>query len=78
MIKLDLSTFVSIHILVTVVVVLILWVFFEIRMRMDKMHKDKKFIWRCNICANIYVDSISEELSKCPICGSLIKRRADA
>lgn len=75
MIKMDLSTFVSLHIFISVIVVLICWIFFEIRARIDGVKSEEKHIWRCNICANVYIDSLSDELSKCPNCGSFIKRQ---
>lgn len=74
MIKLDISTFVSLYILVSVIAVLIFWIFFEIRAKINGICPDDKYIWRCNICLNIYVDSLSDDISTCPNCGSYITR----
>ncbi len=74
MIKLDISTFVSLHIFVSVIVVLIFWIFFETRAKIKGLSPDDKYTWRCNICLNVYIDSISDDISTCPNCGSYIKK----
>ena len=36
--------------------------------------KDIDYIWKCSVCAHIYVDSKHEGMSTCPLCGSYNKR----
>jgi len=74
MIKLDISTFVSLHIFISVITILVFWIFFEIRTYINGINTDDKHIWRCNICSNIYIDSLSDDISRCPNCGSYIKK----
>lgn len=77
MIKVDISTLVFLYILFSVVVVLAAWFFMDLGTKLKTYSSDEKYIWHCNICANTYVDSKSEEISKCPRCGSYIERQKE-
>ncbi len=75
MIRLDLSTAVAIYTFITVIGVLLLWIFFERDKKPTHYVSEKKQIWQCAICTHNYVDSLHEVISKCPQCGSLNKRQ---
>jgi len=70
MIKLDLSQAVFFYLLFTVVGVLILWIFFEERLKFIYFREEDICVWQCEICAYTYVDSLHREISRCPVCKS--------
>jgi len=74
MIKLDISTVIFVYLFFSVVVILVVWFFFNFGTRMKMFVSDEKYIWHCSICSNNYVDSRSEEFSECPRCGSYAER----
>ncbi len=74
MIKLDISSLIFFHILFTVITVLIIWLLSALGNTKRFTPKDVEFIWKCALCANVYVDSKHEEMSICPLCGSYNKR----
>lgn len=78
MIRLELSTAITLYLFCSVVIILVLWILFEYRRGGKKYFSGNKHIWHCNICDNTYVDSKREELSRCPRCGSYIERHGDA
>ncbi len=75
MIRLELTTAVAIYAFITVIGVLLLWVFLGREEKATQYAPEKKYIWQCTICAHTYVDSLHEVISKCPRCGSFNKRR---
>ncbi|MBF0215645.1 MAG: hypothetical protein HQL30_01475 [Candidatus Omnitrophica bacterium] len=74
MIKLDLSTALFVYLFFTVIAVLLLWLVMDLGTKLKTYSSDEKFIWHCNICANTYIDSRHEAISKCPRCGSFIEK----
>ena len=78
MIKLDLLTAISLYLSVTVIGILVIWLFTEHRHIFKGINPEEKFVWHCSICAYFYVDSTSEEISTCPRCKSLNKRMGSA
>ncbi|MCK4463783.1 MAG: hypothetical protein KAU58_05675 [Candidatus Omnitrophica bacterium] len=74
MIKLDISTALFLYLLFNVIGVLLLWVFFGLRTKRSSFKKDEDYVWRCSICANLYIDSKNQDLSRCPQCGSYNKK----
>jgi hypothetical protein len=70
MIKVDISMALILYLFFSTVVILILWSFFNFGTRLKTFSSEEKHIWHCNICANTYIDSKHEDISKCPICGS--------
>jgi len=78
MIKLDISTAVFLYLLFNVVGVLLMWVLFDFRTKSVDFRRDEDYIWHCVICANIYINSRQEGISKCPQCGSYNERRGAA
>jgi reverse gyrase len=75
MIRLELTTAVAVYTFVTVVCVLLLWVFFGREKKTAQYMSEKKNIWQCAICTYTYVDSKHDVISKCPQCGSFNKRK---
>lgn len=78
MIRLDISAALFFYLFFNVIVVLLLWVFCGYKRKGMSIEKDKDYIWHCPICANTYIDSIDELMSKCPRCGSYNKRNAES
>lgn len=74
MIKLEISTALSLYLLFFVVGLLVVWFMFEKNFKFKNISIKEKFIWKCHICFNVYVDSISDEISACPFCKSYNKR----
>lgn len=70
MIKLEISLAVSLYLIISVIGVLILWLFLERKRTFTKIRPEEKFVWQCPICTFFYVDSQNEEFSTCPRCGS--------
>ena len=74
MIRLDISTALFFYLLLNVSGVLVLWAFVNPKAKTYAMKQDKDYVWHCSICANVYIDSKNEEISKCPQCGSYNKK----
>ncbi|MDP8299842.1 MAG: hypothetical protein P9L88_08090 [Candidatus Tantalella remota] len=70
----DISTALFVYLLFTAVVVLIVWSFLNFGTRLKTFSSDEKYIWHCSICANTYIDSMHEDISKCPRCNSYNQR----
>lgn len=74
MIEMDISTALFIYLLFSAVIVLIAWSFFDFGTKLRTFSSDEKYIWHCSICANTYIDSMHEDISKCPRCKSYNQR----
>ena len=74
MITLDITTFIFLYALCSVIVILILWVIFGYKGVRRFSPKEIRYIWKCSLCSHIYVDSKHEEISVCPLCGSYNKK----
>ncbi|MDD4957185.1 MAG: hypothetical protein PHH49_03140 [Candidatus Omnitrophica bacterium] len=70
MIKLDITTALVIYLFISTVLVLIIWSFYDFGVKLKTFSSDEKHLWHCSICALAYIDSLNEEISKCPRCGS--------
>lgn len=77
MIRLELTAAIAVYTFITVVGVLLLWVFFGMEKKSKKYTSFKKNIWQCRVCMYNYIDSKHDVISKCPQCGSFNKRPAD-
>ncbi len=75
MIKLDISMALFLYLLFSTVLLLVIWSFFDFGTKLRKFTSDERSIWHCNICDYNYIDSISEELSRCPRCGSYNEKK---
>lgn len=74
MIKVDISTAIFLYIFFSSIILLILWSFFDFGTKLKSFSSDEKYIRHCFICALTYIDSKSEDMSKCPRCGSYNQR----
>lgn len=74
MIRLDVSMAVFFYIMSSLVVVFVLWIFFEKKTSFPKFVREKADVWECTICAYTYVDSTHHEISQCPQCKSYNKK----
>ncbi len=72
MIRLDISNAVSLYLILSVVLILVAWVFIERRPH-ERLDIGDALIWQCSICTFTYVDSRHDNISRCPRCGSLSK-----
>lgn len=68
MIKMDISMAVFFHIFFTAILILLVWSFFDFGTKLKTYGSDEKYIWHCYICANTYIDSRHDEISRCPRC----------
>ncbi len=76
MIKLDISSLIFFYTLLSAIIILIIWIAEGYRRRKSYSARDTDYIWKCAVCSNVYVDSIYEDMSKCPLCSSYNKREA--
>lgn len=74
MLKLDISSFIFLYVLFSVIVTISIWVVHGYRKARRFQPKDVEFIWKCSICLAKYIDSKREDISVCPQCGSYNKR----
>jgi hypothetical protein len=75
MIRLDISQAIFLYLLLSVIGLLILWIFFEERIKFIYFREEDIYVWECEICTYAYVDSINRDISKCPRCNSFNTRR---
>jgi hypothetical protein len=75
MLTLDISQAVFLYLLLTVIGVLILWIFFEEKLKFVYFREEDIYIWQCDICIHLYVDSLNRDISKCPRCNSFNVRK---
>lgn len=75
MIELDISTAVALYLSLTVVTLLLIWLFLDRETKPRHYTSEKKSIWQCEVCTFIYIDSRHDVISRCPQCGSFNKRK---
>lgn len=76
MIRIDIATLVFFYILFSVVAILVVWAILGYR-RMRSVSgfvNNAEFAWECSICFHDYIDSLHDDISVCPLCGSYNKR----
>ena len=76
MIRIDIATLVFFYILCSVVAILVTWVILgHRRMRSVSGYVNNvESVWKCSICFHDYIDSLHDDISVCPLCGSYNKR----
>ena len=77
MFKLDVSTAVFLYVMSALLVIFILWIFFEKKTALPKFVREDANVWECAICAYTYVDSTHHDISQCPQCKSYNKKSAE-
>ncbi len=74
MIRVDVSTMVFLYIMSSLLVIFVLWIFFEKTTVLPKFVREEADVWECTICGYTYVDSTHQEISQCPQCKSYNKK----
>lgn len=77
MVKIDISLLIFFYILFSAVAILLIWVTAGYKENRSSSLKDVEYIWKCNVCSNVYIDSRHEDMSECPLCGSYNKRNQE-
>jgi len=54
--------------------IFMVWLFFEGYYPFKNFSFTQRHFWRCTICITPYVDSLSDEFSRCPHCHHLNQR----
>jgi uncharacterized paraquat-inducible protein A len=65
----------GLQILIVGCIFLFMWIRVEGRRNARIPELKSEDIWRCSICTYVYVDAGEDELSTCPRCSSINKRR---
>jgi len=73
MIRIDLNVAVALYLGFSIVV-MFMWIFFEWKKRAITRLKTNNTLWECPTCFYTYIDSCSENISKCPKCKTLHKK----
>ena len=74
MIRVDVSVAVVFYVMSALLVIFVMWVFFEKKSVLPKFVREEADVWECTICAYTYVDSRHQEISQCPQCKSYNKK----
>jgi rRNA maturation endonuclease Nob1 len=74
MIRLDITTFIFLYIAISLIGIFIIWLLVGYSSIKRPSSKENKFVWKCSVCFNDYIDSLHEDISVCPLCGSYNKR----
>ena len=72
MIQISLTHALIFYSLILGVVALGIWLYTEIRTQYRYKVLEKQHLWRCTICAFVYLDEDTKGLSRCPRCDSLV------
>jgi hypothetical protein len=77
MIRIDITALVFLYILFSVIAIFIVWAVMGYRKFRSVTPQNRDHIehaWKCSICFHTYIDSLHEDISVCPLCGSYNKR----
>ena len=76
MIRIDIASLVFFYILFSVITIFVIWAVlgYKRAKSISGFGNDIEFIWKCSICFHNYVDSLHDDISVCPLCGSYNKR----
>jgi len=74
MIKVQLSAALVLYLLSGMVLIFSIWFLAEFRKRAKSLKGEEEFVWKCPTCTNVYIDSKAKGISRCPLCGSLVKK----
>ncbi len=77
MFKLDVSSAVFLYLMSTLLVIFVMWIFFEKKAVLPKFVREEADVWECAICSYTYVDSTHHEISQCPQCKSYNKKTTE-
>ena len=74
MIRLTFSAAIGLYVFLSVFGLLVIWLGFERSGTVKRISFAERHLWHCEVCVTPYVDSRSDDLSRCPHCGSLNRR----
>lgn len=74
MIRLEVQSVFFFYVALSLIALVVLWVFYGRGPRLNIKKGEGVYIWKCAICLHDYIDSTNEELSVCPLCGSYNKK----
>jgi hypothetical protein len=77
MIRIDITSLMFLYTLFSVVMLLVVWAVLGYRKFKGVARQDQGHIenaWKCSICFHAYIDSLHDDISVCPLCGSYNKR----
>lgn len=76
MIRIDITTLVFFYILFSVIGIFIIWTISGYKSMRGILGNKRNMeqIWKCSICFYTYIDSLHDDMSVCPLCGSYNKR----
>jgi len=77
MIKVELSVALALYLLAGMALIFTIWCLAEVRKRAKNLKSEQGFVWKCPTCTHIYIDSKAEEISRCPLCESLVKKERE-
>ncbi len=77
MFRIDISTAIFLYLMSSLLVIFILWIFFEKKVVLPKFVREEADVWECTICTYTYIDSTHHEISQCPQCKSYNKKAAE-
>ena len=77
MFRIDVSTAIFLYLMSSLLVIFVLWIFFEKKVVLPKFVREEADVWECAICTYTYVDSTHHEISQCPQCKSYNKKAAE-
>jgi hypothetical protein len=78
MIKLDVQSVIFFYVCLPLVALVGLWVFAGRGPKVHLKEREDVYMWKCAICSHDYIDSTSEDISVCPLCGSYNKKTTGA
>jgi uncharacterized C2H2 Zn-finger protein len=74
MIPIELDLAVALYLAFSILI-LVTWIVFEWRKSALVNSKTNNSLWQCPTCFYTYIDSCSENISKCPKCKTLHKKQ---
>lgn len=74
MIRLTFSAAISLYVFLSVLGLLLIWIAFERSRPLKRFSFTERHLWHCAVCVTPYIDSLSDQISRCPHCGSLNQR----
>ncbi|MBU3911961.1 MAG: hypothetical protein KKD90_05185 [Candidatus Omnitrophica bacterium] len=78
MIEIEFSSAIAIFIFLTVFIVFVIWLFTEKKKALGLLSPESRFLWQCNICTYVYIDSRHNAISQCPRCNSYNKKSSES
>ncbi|MCM8764493.1 MAG: hypothetical protein NC907_03815 [Candidatus Omnitrophica bacterium] len=73
MIRIELTLAVTGYLFLALLI-LFLWIYKEAKKKSDFSLNKENYLWECPLCFHLYIDSSGNQISRCPLCGSLHKK----